>query len=131
MCDFDNDYPATLWKNEVRRARKDYRCCSCGLSIQKGDQYEYHFDLSDGTVSTEHACLECGAANKIFHEEHGGGHSTWHLIQSLCDCIDGTGREDRKLGNIQLWRDLLSGLKMRRRKADRINKEKKYGKTNS
>lgn len=129
MCDFDGDF-ATIWRNEVRRAKKDYVCCSCDLPIPAGSLYEYHFDLHEGEVTTERGCLECAAANRIFSEAHGGGPSVWHLISSLNDCIDGTGKEERKLGNVQLWRDLLSGLRMRRRKADRINKkEKKYGRT--
>ena len=127
MCDFDGDL-ATVWRNEIRKAKKDYACCGCGLPILAGSLYQYHFDLFEGEVNTERGCLECAAANKIFSDAHAGGPSVWHLLDSLNDCIDGTGKEERKLGNIQLWRDLIAGLKMRRRKAERIKKEREDGK---
>jgi len=52
--------------DEVRRARKPYRCCECGRNIAVGEKHEYARGASGGDFWAERTCLICSEIRKAF-----------------------------------------------------------------
>jgi len=55
-CDYD---PPTLYRADIVRARKRYKCCECDGVIEIGERYEYVFGLWEGYTSTHKTCERC------------------------------------------------------------------------
>ena len=53
------DEQAEMSDHTVRTARRDYLCCECRGSIQKGTKYEDYRLLFDGSWSKYRTCLLC------------------------------------------------------------------------
>lgn len=50
---------AECYRGEVRKARKEHRCCSCDGMIHPGEAYHHHFGIwSDGPESFN-VCQDC------------------------------------------------------------------------
>lgn len=56
MCTLDNDDPCSVWREEVRTARKSN---TCDAFIPPGDDYLSHFDVYDGSATSEAMCATC------------------------------------------------------------------------
>lgn len=62
MCvDYD---PPTVWRNQMRRARKAHRCGECGREIASGETYEVCAGLSEGVWYDGKTCEHCVAARE-------------------------------------------------------------------
>lgn len=58
-CDcWDYETPS-VYRDELRRARKPYRCCDCNAAIKPGEQYGYVFGVWDGNAMTFRLCVFC------------------------------------------------------------------------
>lgn len=102
MC-FDYDGYSEVWNETTPRARKPYRCCECGGTIAKGEQYRNVFSVYEGDAMTSRTCLACERVREIIQraEEDAGcsGNETICPIGELRDAIrdayDGYGLFDR------------------------------------
>ena len=48
-----------LYHDEIRRARKHYHCCECGVGIEPGDQYEHVSSFDEGMWIRYRTCIPC------------------------------------------------------------------------
>lgn len=55
-CDWD---PAKVYRQQIRRAAKDYKCDECRGVIRKGERYEYTTGCWDGYWDDFHTCSDC------------------------------------------------------------------------
>lgn len=60
-CDTYDLLPAPVWREGIRRARKDHRCDACNEPIPRGHKYSYTFAVVDGDPQTTKRCLRCDA----------------------------------------------------------------------
>jgi len=58
MCGCDGDRPS-VYRTELRKARKQYKCGECYSVINKGDIYDYTFSVWDGSVYVDRMCEKC------------------------------------------------------------------------
>lgn len=58
--------PGYLLKDQVVKAAKQHKCCECGRSIEKGEEYELVVGKWDGGLSTYKTCLICCEVRKAF-----------------------------------------------------------------
>jgi hypothetical protein len=56
VCDYD---PPEFYHREIRRARKEHKCCECGGRMLPGEQYEHVRGKWDGFVDTYDTCARC------------------------------------------------------------------------
>lgn len=61
-CDYG---PAELATETIHKARKDYKCDECRRIITRGERYQYHSLLFDGSWNAYRWCLHCAAAQGI------------------------------------------------------------------
>lgn len=91
-CDFDGP---SVYREEVRKSRKDRRCEECKRTILPGHTYTNIFGVWDGSPSTYVWCSQCHAIQKRLTEDHhkqGEGFcwmfgSLWGTI-ATCDIED-------------------------------------------
>jgi len=53
-----SDIPSAF-KTTTRKAAKEHKCCECGDTINKGDQYQYSSGIWGGEPSSFKQCLNC------------------------------------------------------------------------
>lgn len=68
-CDAGDEY-ADVYHEELRRARKEHRCCACGETVRRGDRYRVTNIVYEGTVDTYKHCLRCFRILKLLASEH-------------------------------------------------------------
>ena len=68
-CDYD---PPKFHHREIRRARKQHKCCECGGTIMPGEQYEHVRGKWDD-VATFDTCERC--------------HDIWMWTQNNIPCL--------------------------------------------
>lgn len=85
------DEYCTVHRHEIRKARKQHKCCACRAVIRPGDYYACVFSLFEGDVDTTKRCGSC--------------ERTWQHLKKLCD-------EHNKLNNDTKYprEDLSCGL---------------------
>jgi hypothetical protein len=76
MCDCDCSGP-DVYDCTAQKARKPHRCSECWRTIAKGESYERHSGLWDGSWETFRWCQHCSAACKVLTEE----------IEDFCFCF--------------------------------------------
>lgn len=54
MCDF----PAAF-SSRARKAAKPHKCCECGRTIEKSDQYQYSSGIWGGEPRSYKQCMNC------------------------------------------------------------------------
>jgi hypothetical protein len=54
----DYEMPS-VYKHDMRTAKKVHKCCECGFAIQPGMQYHYHHGVWDGRGGSYKVCLGC------------------------------------------------------------------------
>ena len=57
MCECDEG--PSVFREKIVKARKEHKCCECGATINKGDEYEYTFGVWEGEASSFHTCEKC------------------------------------------------------------------------
>lgn len=55
--DWDESPEFYVW--EYPKARKEYKCCECDRTIERGSQYERYTDKFDGSINTVKTCMDC------------------------------------------------------------------------
>jgi hypothetical protein len=113
MCSLDDLEYASVWHETKLRARKHYKCNTCGGAIRPGDHYIRHFDVSDGEPTRERCCLPCEESRAAFRKAHHGGFSPSNHADELVDCIENADTDEER----QPWRDALAALRRRQRAA--------------
>lgn len=59
MC-FEYDCPRpSMFRQQGRRARKQHRCCECGIPILCGEIYQQTFGIWDGGAEVFRTCATC------------------------------------------------------------------------
>ena len=58
FCSCDYDQPDFI-NTEIRKAKKEHKCCECGYTIKPGEQYEYVFGLWNVKPDTYKTCERC------------------------------------------------------------------------
>ena len=57
MC-FDGN-PPDVFHAKIVTARKEFKCCECGVVIGRGEKNERAFGVWQGDASTFHTCMRC------------------------------------------------------------------------
>jgi hypothetical protein len=86
----DIDEGPTAFSEEVRRARKTYRCCECGEEIKPGHLYEYASGKWDGEWGRFRTCARCANVRRDYFK---GG---WIYGQVVEDFQEAFGFDYRK-----------------------------------
>ena len=108
MCDSIDAY-CDVWKEEIRKARKNHYCDCCEAAIRRGDTYIVVSSVFEGTASSEKQCQACLRAIVKFAAE--SGHMKWMpsgFIEVLEDCIRWDAKSAKK------WRPTLKAIQARR-----------------
>jgi len=108
MCEIDGDR-AELWRDTPRVARKQHACDGCGATIVAGAHYLEHFDVFEGSTTSERVCFGCWAAYQQFADAHHFWFSPGRIIEQLRDCIGENNDED------DVWRPVLASVLRRYR----------------
>lgn len=114
MCDIDfgGDESASAWSvQQIKHARKEHRCDSCGTTIKVGRPYVRMSWVQEGTADTEKCCLVCWRIGERFGKGHGWTPLPSNITDVLNECID-YGDEDSKR-----WRRDLHKIHSRRSRA--------------
>ena len=62
---YSDDYGiCSFFESKIRKARKQYKCCECGESINIGDDYEYFRGCWNGDFETYRICKVCNNIRK-------------------------------------------------------------------
>lgn len=84
-ADEDNYDPAEIFDEEIRTARKEYKCCECNSVIQKGQKYQYVHGMWGGEWSTFKTCIPCATIRKQIFCSWTYGYLWSDLIQYMAD----------------------------------------------
>ena len=115
MCMFDVD-PCDFYDVSHPCSRKASRCDVCHAPIAKGEQYERHSYVYDGTARSDRACACCAVSLLAFKRHHGQAPTPDWFADALHDCFDGATKTDP---DVKMWRDIYAGIVKRERAARR------------
>ncbi len=110
MCSFDIDGEVCeVYEVTHPRSRNERECIVCCASIAKGETYERHSMIYEGTASSECICASCAMAVVAFREDphHRGSPSPSGFAEALRECFHGAEKDDPEA---KLWRDLYAGV---------------------
>jgi hypothetical protein len=51
---------------DIRKARKEHKCCACRRVIQPGEEYERVFGVWDADPATYKTCQDCLSLREVF-----------------------------------------------------------------
>lgn len=88
MCTIDLE-PCSVWREVVRKARKEHTCDGCGHVVPAGEQYTAHAHIFDGNASSETMCAVCWVVRESFSEAHGLRCQPSDIRNMLAECIQG------------------------------------------
>jgi hypothetical protein len=96
MCVVDLDGGSEVWRESEQRARKVYRCYSCGALVLPGETYRRIFSVYEGDASDMPICEICSAASDAFCEAHdlGGMSDVRSFVQDCASDGDYPRTED-------------------------------------
>jgi len=82
----------------TRKAAKEHKCCECGDTINKGDQYQYSSGIWDGEPRSFKQCLNCSmimnaAAQNAEYADEGPGFRGLRIWFEEHQCRGFTGQE--------------------------------------
>lgn len=80
-CDYEEP---SIFRREMRRARKEHRCCECFRVILPGEEYEHDSGLWDGRWDRYKTCLGCSRIREAFCSS---GCVYGELVEAVADCI--------------------------------------------
>ncbi len=58
-CECDLDNGPSIFRANIVKARKQYKCYECHSIIEIGEQYEYIFGVWNGESDVFHTCEKC------------------------------------------------------------------------
>jgi hypothetical protein len=75
MCMIDECDAPSVYLPQIRKARKEHKCCECFRQIEIGEQYEQVTGNWDGSWGSFKTCLHCLEARKwLMKQCHGYVH---------------------------------------------------------
>lgn len=87
----DYDEP-DVWRVErVKSSRRRWRCGTCGAELPPGSEVVKTIAISDGSSSTEAACVPCADLAKKVAETHRFRPFPSYLAEFVEECSRGTG----------------------------------------
>lgn len=110
----DGSEPADVYRDQMHRARKPYRCGECGRDIAPGETYRYTFSVYEGHAGTDRTCAHCAVMQDWLLRACNG----W-VFGAVCDDINEHRAEypalARSLGRLVIghrrgWRAMRGGL---------------------
>jgi len=71
MCEMPSAFQSV-----TRKAAKQHKCCECGKTIEKGEQYQYSSGIWDGRPASYKQCANCysvmcAVASSVYDSEEG------------------------------------------------------------
>lgn len=124
MCHYDasDGDRCDVYEITHPRSRVDRRCIVCSTTIAKGEQYERHSMVFEGTADSECMCAPCALAHRAFREDehHHGYPNPGNFEENLRECFHGALKGDPEA---KIWRDHYAGIlrrDRRRRVAERL-----------
>ncbi len=91
MCscgDYDSN---RVWREQLRRARKEHRCGECGHAIKSGDRYHYGSGISaDGDAFDLKWCATCDDRLRALQRAEGDGGcypTEGELLSTIRECM--------------------------------------------
>lgn len=93
MCSCEDADPNPVWREQVRRARKQHKCCECVVPILPGQRYRHGSGISaNGDAFSLKWCCSCDDKMRAFQKAEGDG-SCWpitgELQRTIRECADG------------------------------------------
>lgn len=109
MCYFECEEPCEVYERTHPRSRVERSCEVCCAVIAKGEIYERHSMVSDGSATSECVCASCAVTIEAFrdHPQHRGSPSPSWFAEALRECFHGAVKTDPE---VKLWRDLYAGI---------------------
>jgi hypothetical protein len=83
MCDCISP---SAYKENIRKARKQHKCCECANNILKGDNYQYASGVWDGYPGDYKTCLSCVSVRREFEQEYDCCIAFGELKEVISDC---------------------------------------------
>jgi len=65
-CSCTDGDPASVYRTQWRKARKEHLCCECDDPIKVGDKHEYVTACWDGTWDDHRTCKTCVAIRERY-----------------------------------------------------------------
>jgi hypothetical protein len=114
MCWVDYGEDWDVFREETRTARKAYKCCECGRTIEPGEPYQYASGKPCGYDSWEtyHTCQHCAAGPCRWLMATCGG----YLYHGVYEDLD-EHRQESDVRDIVLYRFLIA-MRRKWRKRD-------------
>lgn len=83
-CSIDHDNPASVVFDSYPVARRPHRCCECGKTIHRGEQYERTKGCWDGSWSTYKTCIGCA---NLRDDLCSGGWEYGNVANQIEECL--------------------------------------------
>lgn len=81
-CIYVGDYDGpSVYREELRTAAKNHKCCECGREIVKGEKYRYHTGCWDGEWSVYKTCCDCESVREVFFCEGEIFSTMWEFMR--------------------------------------------------
>lgn len=81
ICDLD---PPRFYREDIRKARKQHKCCECETVINPGDTYADIFGVWDDADSFKQ-CQKCNELGSKLSQDNKCGYPLGQLNQELID----------------------------------------------
>lgn len=112
MCMIQDSEGFDVWRNDVRKARKEHPCCECRRVIHPRELYHVEAGLYDGRWQDSKTCAHCYLAGSWLLTVCGG-----HLMAYVAEELQDHWDEDSIYHSMWLGRALL-GINRRWQKKD-------------
>lgn len=80
----DNEFMS----EEIRKARKEYKCCECNSTILPGQKHEYARGANDGSFWAERTCLICSEIRHAFCCDGWWYGELWNGMREVMDQLN-------------------------------------------
>lgn len=112
MCFFEVDDVCPVYNITHPRARTAKPCRACKTTIAKGEQYERHSYVAEGSARSDCLCEPCALAHQVFrrHPHHRGSPTPDWFVDALLECFEGAPKTDP---DAKMWRSLYAGIRRR------------------
>lgn len=83
-CSIDVDCYASCYREQIRKARKQHKCCECDEPILPGEKYEYASGVWEGRPDSFRTCLPCVRIRNHYCRH---GFIFGELVTQIMDCL--------------------------------------------
>jgi hypothetical protein len=113
MCMYDDSEPATVFREDQRRAAKQHRCGECQRTIERGEEYLLSAGLWGGHWATFKTCGQCREVTKWLIGAC-GGFMYEMAAEDLAEHVTGEEAYVRSAALVRLMRWMTAGWRDRR-----------------